>query len=175
MRHVGITIALAASLLLSACAPIALTAGSLVGSAGVNHTMNGIAYKTFTASPQGLRIATLKTFNRMEINVTKDEKSEKGWDIAGTAADRRIEIELEELTPATTRMRVVTHKGEIFFKDSATSTEIIIQTAQVVDSDAIKAAAAAEAAVKATAAKPKAAPKPAAPKPAPAKTVSASE
>ena len=45
-----------------------------------------------------------------------------------------IDIELEELTPATTRMRVVTNKGDFFFKDGATSTEIILQTAQVVES-----------------------------------------
>jgi hypothetical protein len=48
---------------------------------------------------------------------------------------------LEQLTPATTRMRVVTNKGDFFFKDGATSTEIIIQTAQIVESDAATTAA----------------------------------
>jgi len=36
---------------------------------------------------------------------------------------------LERLTPAVTRMRVTVDKGSIF-KDSATSTEIILQTVQ---------------------------------------------
>jgi hypothetical protein len=106
-----------------------LTAGGIGGSAGVNHTLSGIVYKTFTASIKDLRIATLKTLNKMQIKVTADKKAEYGWRIDGTAFDRTIEIELERLTPAATRMRVVTNKGSIF-KDSATSTEIIIQTAQ---------------------------------------------
>jgi len=35
-------------------------------------------------------------------------------------------------------MRVVANKGDIFFKDASTATEIINQTAQIVDSDARK-------------------------------------
>ncbi len=133
MRHWSVAVAIAAALLLTGCAPVALTAGSIAGSAGVNHTMNGIAYKTFTTPMSNLRTATLKTLNRMEIKVSKEGKTDEGWQIAATAADRTIEIELEQLTPATTRMRVVTNKGELFFKDGATSTEIILQTAQLVE------------------------------------------
>lgn len=138
MRHSSIAITIAAALLLFGCAPVALTAGSIAGSAGVNHTMNGIAYKTFTTPVKVMRIATLKTLNRMEMTVTQDSKTEEGWLIAAIATDRKIAIELEELTPATTRMRVVTNKGDFFFKDGATSTEIILQTAQVVDSTTVK-------------------------------------
>ena len=134
MKHVKVAIAIAAAAVLSGCAPIALTAGSIAGSAGVNHTMNGIAYKTFTTPVKTMRIATLKTLNRMEMEVTQDNQTEEGWRIAAIAADRTIAIDLEVLTPATTRMRVVTNKGNFFFKDGATSTEIILQTAQVVES-----------------------------------------
>lgn len=150
MRQLNITAVVMAGLFLFGCAPVALTAGSLAGSAGVNHTMSGIAYKTFSTPMKDLRIATLKSLNRMEIKVTEDVKSEEGWKIAGTAADRTIEIELEQLTPAATRMRVVTNKGELFFKDSATSTEIIIQTAQIVESTPAKAATAKPAPAKTT-------------------------
>lgn len=129
-----ISLAIAAAALLFGCAPVALTAGSIAGSAGVNHTMNGIAYKTFTTPVKTMRVATLKTLNRMEMQVTQDNETEEGWLIGATAADRKIAIELEQLTPATTRMRVVTNKGDFFFKDGATSTEIILQTAQVVES-----------------------------------------
>lgn len=127
---VGVVVALG----LAGCAPVAMTAGGIAGSAGVNHTMSGITYKTFTTPMRSLRVATLKTLNRMEFKVVRDGKSEDGWQIAATAADRTIDIELEQLTPAATRMRVVTNKGDFFFKDSATSTEIILQTAQLVES-----------------------------------------
>lgn len=123
---------LAAALGLGGCAGAALTAGGIAGSAGVNHTLSGIVYKTFTAPVKDLRVATLKTLNRMQMKVSGDEKAEYGWHIMATAFEREIDIELERLTPNATRMRVTTDKGAIF-KDSATSTEIILQTAEVVE------------------------------------------
>jgi len=118
-----------AALNLAGCAGAALTAGGIAGSTGVNHTLSGIVYKTFTTPMKDLRTATLKALNRMQIKVTADKKAKFGWRINGTAFERTIEIELERLTPAVTRMRVTVDKGSIF-KDSATSTEIILQTVQ---------------------------------------------
>lgn len=57
--------------------------------------------------------------------------------VSGTARDRIIDIELESVTARTTRMRVVANKGHIFFKDAATATEIILQTAQALDEQAL--------------------------------------
>lgn len=130
MRNIGLIGCLSVILALGACAPVAMTAGGIAGGAGVNHALNGIAYKTFTAPMRQVRVATIKSLNRMEMKVTQDGKSEDGWRIEAVAAERTIEIDLEALTPAATRMRVVTNNGELFFKDSATSTEIILQTAQ---------------------------------------------
>jgi hypothetical protein len=48
------------------------------------------------------------------------------------ANDRDISVEVEALTPRTTRLRVVASEGMIF-KDSATATEIIVQTSQALD------------------------------------------
>lgn len=121
-----------AALQLSGCVAAALTAGGVAGGAGVNHTLNGIVYKTFTAPVKDLRVATLKTLNRMQMKVSSDKQSESGWQINATAFDRTIDIELERLTPVTTRMRVDTSK-DTFFKDSATSTEIILQTAELIE------------------------------------------
>lgn len=118
---------------LSGCVAIALTAGSVAAGAGVNHTLSGIVYKTFAASLAETRLASLKTLKRMDMDVLKDEKTEEGWLIKATANERKIDIELEELTKRTTRMRVVANKGQIFFKDSATATEIIQQTADSLD------------------------------------------
>ncbi len=126
--------ALALSLMaLSGCAAIALTAGSVAAGAGVDHTLSGIVYKTFASSMAETRLASLKTLKRMDMDVVKDEKTEDGWLISAVANERKIDIELEVLTKRTTRVRVVANKGGIFFKDSATATEIIQQTADALD------------------------------------------
>jgi hypothetical protein len=118
---------------LQGCAAAALTAAGVAGGAGVDHTLSGITYKTFTAPINDVRLATLKTLDRMDIKIAEDKKDDSGWAISATAADREIDIELEKLTERTTRMRVVANKGDLFFKDAATSTEIIIQTARTLD------------------------------------------
>ncbi len=118
---------------LSGCAAIALTLGSVAAGAGVDHTLRGIVYKTFASSLAETRLASLKTLKRMDMDVVKDEKTEEGWLISATAIERKIDIELEALSRRTTRVRVVANKGDIFFKDSATATEIIQQTAEVLD------------------------------------------
>lgn len=132
MRKFGLILGVLTLFALSGCAAAALTAGGIAGSAGVNHTLNGIVYKTFTKPVKDMRAATLKTLNRMKMKVKGDEKAEYGWHILATAADREIDIELERLTPSATRMRVST-SNDLIFKDSATSTEIIIQTAELLE------------------------------------------
>jgi hypothetical protein len=139
MKNLAI-VALAATLL-SGCAVAGLTvAGAGAGVAmgnGVEHTMSGIGYKTFTAPLGEVRQATLQSLQRMEISVEGEAATDDGWMVTGTARDRTIDIELESLTPRTTRMRVVANKGQIFFKDAATSTEIILQTAQSLEESAV--------------------------------------
>jgi hypothetical protein len=115
---------------LPGCAAVALTAGGIAGGAGVDHTLSGIAYKTFAAPMDNVRLATLQTLKRMDMSLKDDRKTETGWEIKAAAVEREIDIELETLTQRATRMRVVVSKGDIFFKDSATGTEIIVQTAE---------------------------------------------
>lgn len=128
---------LAVAFCLQGCAAAGLAvvgAGAGVGmGAGVEHTLNGIAYKTFAAPLNNVRFATLKTLDHMGMPVTADESADTGWKLSATAADRTIDIELQRLTDQTTRMRVVANEGEIFFKDSSTATEIILQTAQALE------------------------------------------
>ena len=124
---------LLASLALQGCAAVVLTAAGVAGGAGVNHTLNGIAYKTFNNSLAELRAGTLRTLKDMDMTVIEDSKTEDGWEIKATAIKREIDIELQQLTKRATRMRVVANEGKIFFKDSATATEIIIMTAGNVD------------------------------------------
>jgi hypothetical protein len=126
--------AVLAALSWGGCAAVALTAGGLAAGAGVNHTLSGIAYKTFNDNIETLRIATLITLEQMAMEVTEDTATDEGWEIIAIAAEREIDIELERLTERATRMRVVANEGEIFFKDSATATEIILLTAENLES-----------------------------------------
>ena len=121
---------------LPGCAAVALTGIALAAGVGVDHTLNGTVYKTFTTPVDNVQVATLKALDDMAIKVTEKQKTASGWDIKATAANRRIEVQLEALTPKTTRMRVVAKKDKIFFKDSSTATEIIIKTAETLEADA---------------------------------------
>ena len=126
----------------SGCAAIGLTllgvgAGVSAGT-GVSYTLDSIAYKTFTASEEGLRAATIKTLKRMDMEVKGDETTESGRKIAAVAGDRDIEIELDRLTAKTSRMRVIVKQGW-FFKDRATAAEIIIQTERTLDDEPVRA------------------------------------
>jgi hypothetical protein len=139
MRH-GIMAMLAVVGLLSAqgCAAVGLTflgvgAGVTAGT-GVSYTLDSIAYKTFTASLDGLHHATRKTLTDMDITVQEDQPTESGQKLVAAAGDRTIEIELDRLTGHTSRMRVNAKQGW-FFKDRATATEIIVQTARTLDEE----------------------------------------
>lgn len=128
---------LALALALQGCAGAGLTlfgvgAGVSAGTA-VDYTLSGIAYKTFTTPLPELRVATLKTLDRMAFQRVADEKTDFGHKIQAKAEEREIRIELERLTPQTTRMRVTAdHPGGIL-RDRSTATEIIVQTANTVD------------------------------------------
>lgn len=111
---------------LSGCVPLAITGAGVGASAGITHTMGGITYRTFTAPLPKVKSATMAALNRMGINSVKTSKEKANEKILATASDREIEIDLEQLSPNTTRMRAVARSG--FFYDSATATEIIIQT-----------------------------------------------
>lgn len=111
---------------LSGCVPLAITGAGVGASAGITHTMGGITYRTFTAPLPKVKNATMVALNRMGINGVKTSKEEANEKILATASGREIEIQLERLSPNTTRMRTVARSG--FFYDSATATEIIIQT-----------------------------------------------
>jgi len=120
--------ALAVAALLAACEPFSIVAAGVGGSAAVSHTLNGITYRTFTASQEEVKNASIGALNRMGIRVTGTERGEHGAQVLkAKGTDRDIEITFEPISPATTRMRVIARNGSIFF-DSATATEIILQT-----------------------------------------------
>ena len=94
----------------------------------MSHTLNGITYKTFTIPSADVQRATYKALAKMGFKVTGTSKDSDGSDvITALAHDREITITLEALSANTTRMKVVARNGGIFY-DSATATEIILQT-----------------------------------------------
>ena len=123
----SLTLALVAGAL-SGCVPVAVTAAGVGGAAAVSHTLNGITYKTFTVPRNEVHRATLKALAKMEIKVTGTSKDEDGAEvISAVAHDREITVTLEALSGNATRMKVVARNGGVFY-DSATATEIILQT-----------------------------------------------
>jgi hypothetical protein len=123
-----------ALLSLSGCAAVGMTlfgvgAGVATGTS-VSYTLDGIAYRTFTASLPQLEGATRTALDRMGIRVSETAKTEQGKAIKALTSDREIEIELEMVSAKTTRIRTVAKQG-LFFKDRATATEIIMQTEKV--------------------------------------------
>ena len=121
---------------LTACAPVALTVAGLGGSTAISHTLNGITYRTFTLPSDKVKAAAYAALNRMGIKVIAKGKVDK-TDIdliKAKANDREIEIQLESISANTTRMRVTAKSGGLFY-DSATSTEIILQTERVLTNE----------------------------------------
>jgi hypothetical protein len=118
--------------MLPGCAAVALTAGGVGMGTAVSHTLSGIVYKTFAAPHAKVRRSTVAALGRMQIKVV-DSKTEGSTEtIRARAADRDIEIEIEALTPNTTRLTVTAKKSGGFIRDSATATEIILQTEKLV-------------------------------------------
>jgi hypothetical protein len=112
--------------LLGACEPVSLTMFGVGTATGIQHTLGGITYRTFTAPLPRVRAAAVSSLNQMGIKVAAREKTEGGEVLKASAAERQIDIELDAITASTTRMRTVVRNG--LFMDSATATEIILQT-----------------------------------------------
>lgn len=119
--------AILAVALLSGCVAIGATAFGVGAATGVSHTLGGIVYKTFSEPLPKVKQAALTALKRMAITVESVQTTSEGEVIKAKAVNRAIEVQLESLTPKTTRMRV-TADSDGLFKDSATATEIILQT-----------------------------------------------
>lgn len=106
--------------------------GGVDAASGIEHTMNGIVYKTYTVELAQVHGAVLSSMGRMGMTVREDVATELGRKIVASAAEREIEIELEQLTDRTTRMRVEAGRG-LLLNDRATASEIVTQTGIALD------------------------------------------
>lgn len=120
------------SLNLGGCAAVALTALGVGMATGVSHTLSGMVYKTFTTPQAQVEKATYGALNRMQVKVVNAKRDGSNKMILAKAGDREIEIELEALTPNTTRMAVTAKKDGGILRDGATATEVILQTEKIV-------------------------------------------
>jgi Protein of unknown function (DUF3568) len=112
---------------LSGCQALAITAAGVGASAGLTHTASSISYRTFTASDQQVRQATLMALGKMGVKVDKSEKKENTETIRASVADRTIEIELEAMSKSATRISAYAQRSA-FLYDAATAREIVAQT-----------------------------------------------
>jgi len=131
MKRTLVVLALAC-LPLCGCAAVALTALGVGMAAGVSHTLSGMVYKTFTTPQAQVEKATYGALSRMQVKVTTAKRDGSSKTILARAGDRDIEIELEALTPNTTRMAVTAKKDGGILRDGATATEVILQTEKIV-------------------------------------------
>ena len=118
---------IATTLAVGGCAPLALTAAGVGMGTGVSHMLGGIVYKTFAAPEPKVQRATVAALRKMQIKVIESKREDNKQLITARAADRDIDIEIEALTPNTTRLTVVAKKDGGFIRDSATATEISLQ------------------------------------------------
>jgi hypothetical protein len=135
VRHAAL---LAIALLsVSGCAALGITGGAVAVAAvgagatevlrvGTEYSLTGTALRTFTASVETLQEATRSTLNRMAFTVEAEEDMSPGRRIVATGIGRTIEIELEPLSPAVTRVELAV-KRSFFRRDRATASEIITQ------------------------------------------------
>ena len=126
----GLAVLAFSMLLMTGCAGVALTAGSLAAGTGISHTLSGVVARTFTAPLKTVEYANSRALKDMGIKVVGRETNEDGERVVtAEAKDRKIEVLLEPLTAHTTRVRARAMEG--FLQDGATATEIILQTERV--------------------------------------------
>ena len=121
-------------LYLAGCVPVAVTAAGVGMATGLSHTLGGMVYKTFTAPQSSVKRSTYAALNKMQVKVLKTEKKGSTETILAKAGDRDIDVELEALTPNTTRMKVTARQDTGILRDGATATEVILQTEKFVGS-----------------------------------------
>lgn len=132
VRGFLVGVACAAIMPLTGCMAVGITALGVGMATGVSHTLGGIVYKTFSVPEAQVKKASLAAMGRMQVKGLKTTRNGTTEVIVARAGDRDIEVELEALTGSATRMSVTVKKDGGLLRDSATATEIILQTERLV-------------------------------------------
>ena len=107
--------------------PLAAAVAGAGTTAALGHSLNGTAYRTFTAPIADVRKAALEALATMGLTVEGELQLETGPEIVASSEKRVIYLDLEAISPKTTRLKVAAKDGGIFY-DSSTATEIVLQT-----------------------------------------------
>jgi Protein of unknown function (DUF3568) len=124
--------AAAAALLtcLAGCQALAVTVFGAGASAGISHTLNGLATRTFAAATDQVHAATLAALRRLGMRYeTITERGRLVKVEANAGNSRQVEINYQALTANATEMRVAVKTGGLLY-DRATADEIIKLTAK---------------------------------------------
>ena len=116
---------------MNGCAAVATGLVSVGAGFGIGHHVSGTSYRTFTEPLPRVGNAIRTALKRMAINVESTQKTKSGELLKASVGDRRIEVELEALTPNATRMRSVAMYRSGLILDAATGIEIVAQTEKV--------------------------------------------
>lgn len=140
-NRVGVVLGSLLSVLVGqGCAAVGVTlfgvgTGTAAGT-GVAYTIDNVAYKTFTVPLDEVQQSTREALKRMALPVETTNKNAEGVTLLVKSTNGEspldIEIELARLSSQTTRMRVLAKRG-VIARDRATATEIILQTAKILD------------------------------------------
>jgi hypothetical protein len=110
---------------LSGCQAVAVTAFGASASAGISHTINGLATRTFAASTDEVHAALLLALRRLGMRYESITEHGKLVMVKAAAGNtRNVEIEFKELTGNATQIQVAVKTGGMFY-DRATADEII--------------------------------------------------
>lgn len=112
---------------LAACQPLALSLLGAGAGTALRYNLEGVTYRTFTASAAEVKQASLAALERMGIAFESLDRFEYGELIYARAENRAIEIEIEPISQQATRMRIAAKNGSWFY-DTATANEIVAQT-----------------------------------------------
>jgi hypothetical protein len=110
-------------LLLSGCTSVLVTGAS----GGVAYTMTNVAYKTVVSPIDQVEFANRLALMKMRITYVERMETGNGVQIVAETSELNIYINLEEITPKTTKIGVDAEKN-IILKDKATAVAIIEET-----------------------------------------------
>ncbi len=115
-----------------AVSPLATSLAGGSATMAVRYNFDGVATRTFTAPAGVVKSASLLAIERMGIQLAGLSSFEHGETIAARADERDVFIDIEPVSRRATRMRVAARNGGLFY-DTATATEIILQTEKILD------------------------------------------
>src|SRR4051812_26664082 len=128
----SLLLALGACALLAACEPLAIGLAGAGASMALRYNLDNIAARTFTASSEEVKNASLIAIERMGLSLDTTRTLDSGELILARAKNREIEIEVEPITRLATRVRITARTGGIFF-DQATAIELVQQTEKILE------------------------------------------